>query len=791
MPRLRPRLRIPRPLAVTFAAVLAAVCTAGGGLGGTAPGPQTEVVVTLRGAPLSFLGREPAGAVRRASLARIDAQQAAAARRIAAAVPHSRIRWRYRIVLNGFAVVLPQHELGALARVPGVQVWPNLRYHALAVQAGSPQQIGADRLWGSDLASSGQGMKIGIIDDGLDATHPYFDPAGMRYPPGFPKGQTRYTTPKVIVQRAFAPPGAADKYARAPFDPQYSDHATHVAGIAAGDYDTLARGATLVSGVAPRAWLGNYKALSVPTPGFGLDGNSAELAAAIEAAVSDGMNVINLSLGEPEIEPSRDVVVQALEGAAAAGVVPVVAAGNDFDNFGYGTVSSPANAPDAIAVGAATSRNVIASFSSAGPTAVSLEMKPDVVAPGIGVLSSFPGAKWVTLDGTSMAAPAVSGAVALLKQRHPTWTVAELKSALEQTGAPVLSDDGAETLPEREGGGMVDLVRADNPLLFAAPTGLSFGRLGPGVSAARDVTLTDAGGGAGDWTVGVDLRQGNAVVSAPPSVTVPGTLTVTATGGTDLGDDSGFVVLTRGADVRRIPFWFLTSAPRLAGERALALTRPGVYHGTTAGAPSLVTRYRYPTGGDRAYPGPERVYRIRLTGSPANAGVVVLSGHVTPHITFNGSEDHLAGYTGLPVDLNPYRDSFGLPRPVAGLVLPAHGTYDVVFDSGAAGGGPFTFRYWVDDVTPPRLKLVSTRGAIVVSAADAGAGVDPRSIGAVLDGTRVGRVAYADGKITVPARPGRHRLVLTVADYQETKNMEDIRPTLPNTATLRVTVKVT
>src|SRR5581483_936738 len=111
-----------------------------------------------------------------------------------------------------------------------------------------------------------------------------------------------------------------------------------------------------------------------------------------------------------------------------------------------------------------------------------------------------------------------------------------------------------------------------------APTGLSFGRLGPGVSAARDVTLTDAGGGAGDWTVGVDLRQGNAVVSAPPSVTVPGTLTVTATGGTDLGDDSGFVVLTRGADVWRIPFWFLTSAPRLAGERALALTRPGVYH---------------------------------------------------------------------------------------------------------------------------------------------------------------------------------------------------------------------
>ena len=53
------------------------------------------------------------------------------------------------------------------------------------------------------------------------------------------------------------------------------------------------------------------------------------------------MNVINLSLGEPEVEPSRDLVVKAIEGAAAAGVVPVVAAGNDFDDFGYGSVSSP------------------------------------------------------------------------------------------------------------------------------------------------------------------------------------------------------------------------------------------------------------------------------------------------------------------------------------------------------------------------------------------------------------------------------------------------------------------
>jgi len=103
------------------------------------------------------------------------------------------------------------------------------------------------------------------------------------------------------------------------------------------------------------------------------------------------MNVINLSLGEPEVEPSRDLVVQAIDAAAAAGVVPVVAAGNDFSDFGYGSVSSPGSAPGAITVAAVDSRNVIADFSSAGPTPVSLGMKPDVSAPGVSIPLVAPG----------------------------------------------------------------------------------------------------------------------------------------------------------------------------------------------------------------------------------------------------------------------------------------------------------------------------------------------------------------------------------------------------------------
>ena len=556
-----------------------------------------------------------------------------------------------------------------MSHIQGVaEVWPNIRYHALR-DAGGPEQIGADKLWGQNFETAGNGMKIGIIDDGLDATHTYFDPNGFQYPPGFPKGMTKYTTPKVIVQRVFTPASPTSKYSKLPFDPVNSFHATHVAGIAAGDHGAAAAG-NIISGVAPNAYLGNYKALTIPTPGFGLDGNSAEIAAAIEAAVSDGMNVINLSLGEPEVEPSRDIVVKAIEGAAAAGVVPVVAAGNDFGDFGYGSVSSPGNAPDAITVAAVSSRDVIADFSSAGPTPTSLEMKPDVSAPGVNVLSSLPVGQgtWGLLSGTSMATPHVAGAAALLKERHPDWTVAELKSALEQTGDPVKSPSGAEVLSTREGGGLIDLAKADVPLLFASPTGLSFGRLAPGQSATRDVTLTDAGGGAGDWTVTTVVQQGSATPVVPAQATVPGlfSVAITVPAGATPGDETGFVVLTRGADVRRIPFWFAVSAPKLAGEAKIALKKPGTYRGTTAGGPSLITSYRYPTAGDATYPGPERAYRVAITGHPANFGVVVTSGHVTPHVTFDGAEDHLVGYPGLPIDLNPYRQTYGSGVPVAG-----------------------------------------------------------------------------------------------------------------------------
>ena len=157
------------------------------------------------------------------------------------------IRWHYGVALDGVSVLLPASDLARLRALPGVTVWPTVTYHALPRHSllqlddtadPGPNLIGATALWGQTLATAGQGIKIGLVDDGIDQAHPYFNPSGYSYPAGFPKGNTAYTTPKVIVARAFPSPSTHWKYADRPFDPMFSFHATHVAGIAAGDHDT-------------------------------------------------------------------------------------------------------------------------------------------------------------------------------------------------------------------------------------------------------------------------------------------------------------------------------------------------------------------------------------------------------------------------------------------------------------------------------------------------------------------------------------------------------------------------
>ena len=704
------------------------------------------------------------------------------------------------------AVLAPADEARRIGALPGVaEVYPSVRYRRSLYQ--SPAIIGAPQLWGPGLATAGNGIKIGIIDDGIDRNHPFFSPSGFVMPPGFPKGSTAYTDAKVIVARAFPPPGLRYRYAKLPFDPVASEHGTHVAGIAAGDYGTTAPGpggrAVQVSGIAPRAYLGNYRVLTIPTAQFGLDGNSPEIVAGIEAAVRDGMNVINLSLGEPEITPSRDIVVQAIDGAARAGVVPVIAAGNDFDVLGYGSIDSPGSAPDAITVAAATKSGSIAGFSSGGPTPYSLRFKPDVSAPGVSILSSVPVhlGSWRLFDGTSMASPHVAGAAALLRERHPTWTVAQIKSALVLTGNPVHMR-GGEVPPTREGGGMIWLPRADEPLVFAGPTSFSLGYLRRGRSVQRRVALTDAGGGAGPWSVSLQrLVSGRGTtVSAPASVIVPGSITLRAQAarGAAAADSSGFVVLTRAGETRRIPYWLHVSARALARERHTTLRRTGTYRGNARRGRSIVSSYRFPSGssslGLRAHLfGPEQVFRLIIRGRVANAGARVVSEapgvSISPRLVRAGDEDRLTGYAGLPLRLNPYAANFYGIEPVVGVFRPAPGAYDLVFDTGTRRvAGAFTFRYWVNDTAPPSVHLlartVRSGTPLRLTVRDRGSGVDPTSMLARVD-RRYRRVLLgANGRVEVVVgrlAPGRHSLLFIAADYQETKNTEDASKTLPNT----------
>jgi hypothetical protein len=268
-------------------------------------------------------------------------------------------------------------------------------------------------------------------------------------------------------------------------------------------------------------------------------------------------------------------------------------------------------------------------------------------------------------------------------------------------------------------------------------------------------------------------------------------------------------VLTRGTDARRIPYWFHVEIPKLGTEKHAVLRGPGVYGGNTAGKKSLVSSYRYPEGGlacdcktgvQTNLSGPEQVFRLRIAKPVANFGAVVLSHakgvRVSPRVVVAGDENRLLGSTALPVDLNPYQD-YGRIVPAVGAVLPKPGSYDFVFDTPVgAKPGKFTFRVWVNDTTPPRIRLLtrSVRAGqpIRLAVTDAGSGVDPASISATI-GSRRPETTLKRGILSIPTRgvpAGARRLAITVSDYQETRNMENVGPILPNTRTLTTAVRV-
>ncbi len=430
--------------------------------------------------------------------------------------------YRTQRVYNGVAVLATPEQARTLASLPGVKALHPILSKEPATTSSIPF-LSIPEVWGRGAGLRGEGIRIAVIDTGIDYLHLDFGGPGVGYAendrtvvgdvPGFPSA-------KIVGGYDFA----GEFYNANPSSPAYSPiptpdpdpqdcygHGTHVAGIAAG-YGVTAEGQpytgpwdqdvdfsqlSIGPGVAPLAEL---YALKV----FGCSGSSDLVDLALEWSVdpngdgdfTDRVDVINLSLGSPLGLPT-DTTTVAADNAAALGVVVVASAGNSGDH--RFVLGSPSNGERVISVaatqyGQALSPtgtwpiDTLAPFSSRGPRAADLVAKPDLAAPGVNILSAASGSGRgsLRLSGTSMAAPHVAGALALLRQRYPDWRSSDLKALVMNTAWPLVRFDSPLTAtlhaPSRTGAGRLDLSAAlDAPAIaFNAErpdqVSLSFGR---------------------------------------------------------------------------------------------------------------------------------------------------------------------------------------------------------------------------------------------------------------------------------------------------------------------------
>ncbi|MEV7197417.1 S8 family serine peptidase [Streptomyces sp. NPDC093510] len=304
----------------------------------------------------------------------------------------------------------------------------------------SVKQIGADKAWAAGY--DGKGVKIAVLDTGVDATHPDL------------KDQ-------VIGEKNFTQSAdAKDRYG----------HGTHVASTAAG---TGAKSGGKFKGVAPGAKLLSGKVLG--DEGYGDDSG---IIAGMEWAAAEGADVVNLSLGGGDTPGVDPLEAQVDKLSADKGILFAISAGNDGSP---GSVGSPGSADAALTVGAVDDDDKLADFSSQGPRVGDGAIKPDVTAPGVDITAAAaPGSViekevgqnpegYLTISGTSMAAPHVAGAAALLKQQHPEWKQPELKGALTGSTKP------GKYTPFQQGSGRIAVDNALKQTVIADPVSVSFG----------------------------------------------------------------------------------------------------------------------------------------------------------------------------------------------------------------------------------------------------------------------------------------------------------------------------
>ncbi|MBE1487561.1 S8 family serine peptidase [Plantactinospora soyae] len=410
------------------------------------------------------------------------------------------------------------------------QVWLDRKLN-LHLDSSVPQ-VGAPTAWAAGY--DGTGAKIAVLDSGVDATHP--DLAG-----------------KVVAAQNFTSEADAG---------DLLGHGTHVASIAAG---TGAASDGARRGVAPGASLLNGK---VCTAAASNNCPESAIIAGMQWAAQQGADVVNLSLGGLDtvgVDPMEQAVNTL---SAQHGTLFVVSAGNRGP--GEMTVESPSTADAALSVGAVGDDDHLPYFTARGPRIGDTAIKPDLTAPGVSITAaasstapSTPlGEFYVANEGTSMAAPHVAGAAAILAQRNPGWTGTQLKSALLGSAQP-----HDPTPIFEQGAGRLDVARGYDQRLLADPPSLSLGRQqyphhdDPVLN--RTVTYTNTGTSAVTLSLDLTTRDPNGSTAptgmfalSASSVTVPagGSAAVRFSANTALdgpeGHYGGTITATAGGDVR-------------------------------------------------------------------------------------------------------------------------------------------------------------------------------------------------------------------------------------------------
>src|SRR5438093_1629774 len=379
--------------------------------------------------------------------------------------PRAKVTGEYDVSLNAVAVQLNGTPLATIAAAPMVQSAEyNALYHPNLSE--SYKIINASDAWtaAGGRATAGAGIKIGDIDTGIDHLHPFFDPTGFTYPDGFPKCDAadsashhedqdcNYVSEKVIVAKVFY-----NKAQQQGLDAQaIQDHGTHTAGIAAGvtGHTAVVNGVSIddMSGIAPGAFLGNYNVF----PGNVLNARSEDILNAVDAAIADGMDVLNLSIGGLKPNSSgRDVLSIGLDDGVDAGLVVAVAAGNSGP--GAGTLESPGRAPKVITVGASTNQHFVGqpfTYPEGGGT---------TIGAAVGEFPPLPTASYDRLDTHSTSCtsggPGASGQLAIVDRGTCTFST-KVRNAIAAgaVGVVVINNVAGDPIGMgKDGGGGDDL----------------------------------------------------------------------------------------------------------------------------------------------------------------------------------------------------------------------------------------------------------------------------------------------------------------------------------------------